>query len=120
MVTRKDAQPRKIEVPADIWLIVASYLLRRDWKALRLVCEDLKNVMVHMPLITSLWFSPHQEDIEVFRKVCNDEFFAKHVTPIYYDTSRFPNLNMEEVSAQWPLYNEDEERALEFHKRIND
>jgi hypothetical protein len=120
MVTRsKDVQPHQLEVPTDIWVIIAGFLPKGDWKSLRLICRDLRSDMAHMPLFTSLWFSPQKEDIEVFQQVCNDEFFAKHVTTIHYDTVRFPDLNMEDISARWPIYSEeDHERALKFHQRI--
>jgi len=105
------------KLPAEIILGIASHLPKEDWKTLRLVCKEFYNAMTDMPLITSLWFSPHSEDIEVFFAVCNHESLGRYVNTIYYDTFRFPD-SLEQIITQWKIL-QQHEKALEFSKRMD-
>lgn len=90
------------DLPTDILLLVTDRLPKSDCKSLRLVSRALYSFSSNLPLITELWFSPHSEDLTVFKDVCNHPFLGKHVTTVLYDITRFEDLSLEELRKRWP------------------
>ncbi|KAJ5894810.1 hypothetical protein N7495_006501 [Penicillium taxi] len=79
--------PGLLQLPAEILLLVASFLPNRDLKSLRLASKLLGETM---PLSFSrVFLSANSLDIKVLRSVANHPVFRKQVTETIWDDARF-------------------------------
>lgn len=94
--------PGLLQLPAEILLLVASFLPNRDLKSLRLASKLLGETT---PLSFSrVFLSANSLDIKVLRSVANHPDFREQVTEIIWDDARF-------VSA--PVFWEDYEPYID-------
>jgi hypothetical protein len=76
-----------LHLPAEILLLVASFLPNRDLKSLRLASKQLGETT---PLSFSrVFLSANSLDIKVLRSVANHPDFREQVTEIIWDDARF-------------------------------
>lgn len=78
-----------LDLPAELLLLVASFLPNRDLKSLRLACKTLSKSTALSFKFSRVFLSANSRDIEVFRSVANHPIFREQVTEIIWDDAYF-------------------------------
>ena len=82
-----------MNMPTEISLRVFSYLSAKDFKRVRLVCQEMASMGAEF-LCRNLYISPYEENTRVFTAITHHPKIRRSVHNIVYDSAHFRDLKL--------------------------